>query len=96
MSILDKVSPGPYHHKVDGFKITIGNASTRHDYLEHDYTVATISGNSIQDECNGALLAGSFELARAAEAVVDCWESGDLAAAVRELDNVLRQIEAEA
>jgi hypothetical protein len=46
----------PWHYKKDGFKITIGNESTRHDYLEHDRTVAIIEDNSFQAEADAAFI----------------------------------------
>jgi len=59
---MTKHTPGPWHYKKDGFKISIGNKSTRHDYLEHDYTVAVINDNSVQSEVNARLIAAAPDL----------------------------------
>jgi hypothetical protein len=40
---------------------------------------------------NGDLIAAAPELLDAARAVIDAWESGDLAAAVRNLDSVVQK-----
>ena len=40
---------------------------------------------------NGDLIAAAPELPDAARAVIDAWESGDLAAAVRNLDSVVQK-----
>jgi len=60
-----KHTPGPWHYKKDSFKISIGNKSTRHDYLEHDYTVAVINDNSFQSEANARLIAVAPDLLEA-------------------------------
>ena len=60
-----KHTPGSWHYKKDGFKISIGNKSTRHDYLEHDYTVAVINDNSFQSEANARLIAAAPDLLEA-------------------------------
>jgi hypothetical protein len=60
-----KHTPGPWHYKKDGFRITIGNASTRHDYLEHNYTVAIITDNSIQAEANARAISSLPDLLEA-------------------------------
>lgn len=51
-----KHTPTPYHQHTDGFRITIGNASTRHTYLEHDRTVATVNENSLQAQADAAFI----------------------------------------
>jgi hypothetical protein len=62
-----KHTPGPWHYQFNGFAITIGDESTRHNYLEHDYTVAKIGGNSMQDEANARLIAAAPDLLEACE-----------------------------
>lgn len=60
---------------------------------EDSAIVAILSGSSIpaQDERNARLLAAAPLLKRAALKVIANWESGDLAAAVRELADVVGQ-----
>lgn len=94
MSFLDKVTQGPCEVRNEDTVVgPLGNVVAECcGYKEP-------TGDREKYGCrnaNAVLFAGAFELARAAQEVVECWESGDLAVAVRELDNVLRQIEAEA
>ena len=69
-------TPGPWHYKKDGFRISIGNQSTRHDYLAHNYTVSTIDGNSLQSEANARLIAAAPDLLEAAKEALHLAERG--------------------
>ena len=73
--------PGPWHYKKNGFQITIGNESTRHDYLEHDYTVCVIEDNSFQAESNACLIAAAPDLLKqlksAREMIASAMEKDD-------------------
>jgi len=62
---MSKHTPGPWHYKIDGFRITIGNASTRHDYLEHDRTVAVIEDNSLHAQADARLITAAPDLLEA-------------------------------
>lgn len=64
MSIVN-FTPGPWTYNVNGFKITIGDESTRHAHLAHDYTVAVIEGNSCTDVANARLIAAAPDLLEA-------------------------------
>jgi hypothetical protein len=57
-----KHTPGPWIWKTDGFCITIGNESTRHEYLAHDYCVAVIHDNSLQAKANARAIAAVPDL----------------------------------
>jgi hypothetical protein len=73
-----KHTPGPWKYKKSGFKITIGNESTRHDYLDHDYTVAVINDNSFQAEANAKVLASSPALLKALKGLVEWMDASGL------------------
>lgn len=100
MSILDNATPGPYTaEKANDDKEIwiIAGFGGEDSPISHIASMEDIFGYTPETlRANKALLAGSWDLAKTALEVVDCWESGDLAGAVRELDNVLRQMEAEA
>lgn len=64
-------TPGPWYYKQDGFRITMGDASTRHKYLEHDRTVAVIEDNSFQAEANARLIAAAPDLLGAAKHLIE-------------------------
>jgi hypothetical protein len=60
-----KHTPGPWIYKTDGFCITIGNESTRHEYLVHDYCVAVIHDNSLQAGANARAISSLPDLLEA-------------------------------
>lgn len=82
-------TPGPWHYEMDGFQISIGDESTRHDYLKHDRTVAVIRDNSAHAEADARLIAAAPDLLEALEGMIEkpgqahpgtnCWDRAQAA-----------------
>lgn len=67
---MTKHTPGPWHHVMDGFRITIGNKKTGRTTTPHNYMVAEIPDNSFIAEANARLIAAAPELLEALEDIL--------------------------
>ena len=90
---MSKHTPGPWHYKIDGFRITIGNASTRHDYLEHDRTVAVIEDNSLHAQADARLIAAAPDLLEAAKQSLHSTDDLTIVKAAIALSKAIRKAE---